>query len=180
MKLFLLALAVAAGWDGPTSPGYSAGIDGHTVFLKSTNPGAKADAIRQRIHADVYRGKRIRLSGSIKADRAEHGGALWLRVDMANGDYILDNVVDLTTGGWTKRQIVADVPPDAIGISFGLRMKGQGQVWASGLALDIVSNSIPTTTIERRKDHDPGAPRRLRDEYSRAPLHPVNLSFDQP
>ena len=189
MKPFLFALTafVTAGWEGPISPYYQAGIDrkathgGHAgIFLKSTGPGANADAIRQRIRADEYRGKRIRLTGWLKADQAEKGGALWLRVDMANGDYILDNVVGLTNGGWTKQQLVADVPPDALGIAFGLRMKGRGQVWASGLALDVVSDAVPTTTIERRKDHEPGAVQRLREGYAKAPSHPVNLDFDRP
>lgn len=181
---FLVGLAalVAAGWEGPISPDYQAGIDrktahsGHgSIYLRSVAAGAKGDAILQRIRADAYRGKRIRLTGWVKAD---HSGALWLRVDMLNGDYVLDNIVDMPPGDWRKRQLIADVPADALGISFGLRMKGQGQAWADDVALDVVSQSIPTTTIERRKDHAPGAAQRLQEEYSRAPLHPVNLGFE--
>jgi hypothetical protein len=180
--LLVVAALVAAGWEGPVSPDYQAGIDrrvahrGHaSIYLKSLAPSAGGDAIRQRIRADAYRGKRIRLTGWVKA---EHSGALWLRVDMSNGDYVLDNIVDMPPGDWSKRQLVADVPADALGISFGLRMKGQGQAWADDLSLDVVSTSVPTTTIERRKDHAPGAVSRLQEDYSRAPLHAVNLGFE--
>jgi hypothetical protein len=125
----------------------------------------------------VYRGKRVRLSGWIDTDRAGQGGALWLRVDMQNGDYVLDNVVELKAShpGWTRMQLVADVPADALGISFGVRMKGDGQVWADDLSLDVVSTAVPVTTIERRKNRTED----LRKEYANSPEHPVNLGFEQ-
>lgn len=176
-----LAALIAAGWEGPFTPDYQAGID-HTfrhsgrssIYLKSASNGA--DSVRQRIRADAYRGKRLRLSGWVDTDKAEQGGALWLRVDMQNGDYVLDNVVELKThSGWTRMELVADVPPDALGITFGLRMKGAGQVWADDLKLDVVGSSVPTTTIERRKNRAED----LGKEYANAPEHPVNLGFEQ-
>jgi hypothetical protein len=179
VAVYLTAL-IAAGWEGPFTPDYQAGID-HTfrhsgrssIYLKSASNGA--DSVRQRIRADAYRGKRIRLSGWVNTDKAEQGGALWLRVDMQNGDYVLDNVVELKAhSGWTRIQLVADVPADALGISFGLRMKGPGQVWADDLKIGVAGSSVPTTTIERRKNRAED----LRREYANAPEHPVNLGFE--
>ncbi len=182
----LLAALAAAGWEGPFTPDYQAGIDHNvrhsgrsSIYLKSNGPGAAGDSIRQRIRADLYRGKRIRLSGWINTDSAEQGGALWLRVDMQNGDYVLDNVVELKTGhaGWSRMELVAGVPADALGISFGLRMKGPGQVWADDLKLDVAGASVRVTTIERRKNRS--AAEELKKEYANAPEHPVNLAFEQ-
>ena len=94
----------------------------------------------------------------MKADAAMDGGALWMRIDFANGDYVLDNSLDLTSAdvstrdasGWTKCQLVAAVPQDAMGISFGLRMKGKGKIQASDLRFETVANTVPATTTERR------------------------------
>jgi hypothetical protein len=190
--------SVATGWTAPESSDYEAGIDrkvvhgGHgSLFLKSARANAKDYAARQRIRADAYRGKRVRLSGWVKPDQAVEGGALWLRVDFKNGDYVLDGMLELSakdrsvplTNGWAKCELVADVPEDAIGLSFGLRMRGAGQFWGADLALDVVRKSTPTNTIERRPYRAPdkdAAIQRMKDEYSKAPERPVNLGFENP
>ena len=119
------------------------------------------------------------------------GGAVWLRVDFKNGDYVLDGMLELgakdrsvpMTNGWAKCMLVADVPEDAMGLSFGLRMRGVGQFWGDDLALEVVSKSTPTSTIERRPYRAPdkdAAVQRMTAEYSKAQEHPVNLGFENP
>jgi len=186
---------IAPGWTATGSPSYQAALDGnvrHTgasslvLRLREGQPPGSF-AVRQRVKADAYRGKRVQLSGWLKADRAEGGAALWLRVDMANGDYILDNMLDLTASdaaaksGWTRISLVADVPRDAAGISFGVRMKGAHEVWADDLGLKVVSNAVATTTVERRPFRGPGreaAVRQMLEDYGRAPLSLVNGAFE--
>jgi hypothetical protein len=190
--------SVAAGWVSPESPEYEASIDhkvvhsGHgSVLLKAIGSTPKDFSVRQLIRADAYRGKRVRLSGWVKPDQAEEGGALWVRVDFKNGDYVLDGMLELSArdrslklvNGWTKCELVADVPDDALGVSFGVRMKGKGEFRADDLALDIVPKSVPTTTIERRPYRlaDKEAMiQRLKDQFGRAPSHPINLGFENP
>lgn len=193
------ARRIAAGWTSPPSADYEASLDhkvlhaGHaSLVLRSLRAGAADYAARQDVRADAYRGKRVRLSGWVKPDHAENGGTLWLRVDMNNGDYILDSMLDLTArdqaakdiNGWTRCALVADVPQDALGISFGLRMKGTGEIWAGGLTFEVVAKSIPTTTIERRPyrvaSGKEAALQQLRARYAKAPLRPVNLGFENP
>jgi hypothetical protein len=186
---------IAPGWIATGSASYDAAIDGKVrhggasslVLRLREGQATGSFAVRQRVKADAYRGKRVELSGWLKADRAEGGAALWLRVDMANGDYILDNMLDLTAAdaaakrGWTRISLVADVPGDAAGISFGVRMKGTGEVWADDLAVKVVSNAVATTTVERRPFRGPGrdaAVRQMLDEYGRAPSAPVNGGFE--
>lgn len=187
---------IAPGWSATESADYTAGIDpkvahgGHAgLYLKSVTPNAKVYAVRQLIRADAYRGKRIRLSGWIKPNSAQFGAALWLRVDMQNGDYVLDGMLGLSPeaiaaskDGWVRCDLVADVPADAIGIAFGVRMNGTGEVWADDLSITTVNKSVPTTTIERRPYRAPdkdAAVERMRKQYSAAPPHPVNMSFDE-
>lgn len=192
MRLGILILAsvlsipaqnIAPNWTALPSVAYQAGIDhkvvhtGHaSLFLKSDSGDARGYSARQRIRADLFRGKRIRLSGWVKSDKAPQGGALWLRIDMENGDYVLDSMLELSGRDWARVQLVAEVPPDAAGISFGLRMLGAGQIWCDDLTFDTVPLNTPTTTIERRKDK---TATNVAVEYSKSPLKPGNLNFEQ-
>ncbi len=189
--------AVATGWTGPSGGSYKARIErglAHggrsSLVLESTGAGGGGGAVRQRMKADLYRGKRVRLAGWIQTDKADQGGALWLRVDMTNGDYVLDNVLDASSKdasgnpikGWRRLEAVADIPADAAGISFGLRMRGGGQVRADDLSLTEVPKSVRTTTIERRPYRSTGdkkaAVQAMLSEYANAPTRPVNLGFE--
>ena len=193
----LPANVLSAGWTVPASSEYRAAIDstrahaGKCSLLLESIGNAPADfSAMQRIKAGAYQGKRIRLSGWLDPSGAPQGAALWLRVDMPNGDYILDNMLELKpsndpskhTSQWVKLDLVAQVPEDAVGISFGARMKGPGRVWADDLSLAVVPLSVATTTIERRRFRggvDALAARKaMLEEYARAPAHPVNMSFE--
>jgi hypothetical protein len=184
---------IAPGWTAPESSDYEAGIDHKVVrtgkgslYLKSTGGNPKDYAARQSIKADAYRGKRIRLTAYVKPDQAAGGGAPWLRVDFQNADYVLDGMLELTArsanvNGWVKCELVAQIPEDALGISFGLRMIGKGEIWADDLSFDVVPATVRTNTIERRKyrasDRD-AAIQRLKEQYAKAPDRPVNLGFE--
>ncbi len=184
---------IITGWTSVDAAGYEAGIDrkvahtGHaSVFLKSVTPDASSGyAARQRIQADAYRGKRIRITGWLKTDRAKGGSAIWLRVDYANGDYVLDGMLELGPApGWRRSALIADVGADAIGISFGVRMKGQGEIWADDFAMETVAKTVRTNTIERRPYRvttgKEEAIVRMKDNYARSPLHPINTGFETP
>lgn len=187
------ARTIATGWTAADSSDYEAGIDHQVVrtgrgslYLKSIGANAKDYAARQSIKADAYRGKRVRLTAWVKPDQAQQGGAPWLRVDFANGDYVLDGMLELTARsrtveGWAKCELVAQVPEDAVGITFGLRMIGKGEIWADDLAFDVVPATVRTNTIERRKypaAERAGAIQGLKEQYGGTPERPVNLGFE--
>lgn len=187
---------IAPGWSAPEGAAYSAVIDSRvahsgrsSLHLQSVSPGASEYAVRQLVRADAYRGKRVLLSGWIKPNTRPFGAALWLRVDMRNGDYVLDSMLGVSPeaiaaskDGWVRCELVADVPADALGLAFGVRMKGSGEVWADDLKIANVDRSVPTTTIERRPYRAPdkdAAVERMHRQYAAAPLHPVNMSFEE-
>jgi hypothetical protein len=183
--LFMLAeavLTVAMGWSAAESPAYRASIDHRaahsgraSLLLKSESGDVQGFAAVQRIRAGAWRGKRIRLSGWLKSSGTDRGGALWLRIDMANGDYILDGMLESSPAGWTRKEIVASVPVDAVGISFGVRMAGRGEVWADDFVLEPAPGTVPVTTIERRKNPKAGD---IVGEFGKAPARAVNLGFE--
>lgn len=65
-----------------------------------------------------YLGKRIKLTGYVKAENVDDWAGMWLRVDAKNGNDILgfDNMQERPikgTADWTKCEIVLDVPEES-------------------------------------------------------------------
>lgn len=189
---------VAPGWTAPESSDYKASIDrkvrhgGHpSLLIEYTGSNPSGYAVTQSIKADAYRGKRIRMTGYLKADESPDGGALWFRIDFPNGDYVLDGSLDYSSAdkstrdaaGWTQSQTVAAIPADALGISFGLRMKGKGLIRGSDLKWETVPNTVPANTIERRgyksQAARDAAVAALQKQFAGAPLQPVNLDCEK-
>ncbi len=106
--------------------------------------------LTQGIAPDTYRGKRVRLSGFVQTDGVTHGAGLWMRIDGPAGVMAFDNMMTRPVQGttaWRKYGVVHDVPDNATQIAFGVLLIGHGIVWADDLALEIVGDEVPTTTV---------------------------------
>ena len=177
---------IAPSWSAFESTAYQVSIDrkiAHggraSLSLKSTGAGdAQGYAARQRIRAAAWRGKKIRVSGWIKTDRIESGGgAIWLRIDTANGDYILDGMIERRGQGLEPRRSGGPDPPDdAVGITFGARMIGTGQMWADDFQMEPAP--AQGTHHHHRAPEEQGHPARGRLPPCRPPA-PGNLGFEQ-
>ena len=128
--------------------------------------GGRFSTLMQSILADDYRGARLRLSAEL-AGKEVGQGALWLRIDGPAGkvlrfDNMLRRPLDGAIGGsfeWTHRDVVLDVPDDAVSLHYGAMLKGAGQLWARAFRLDEATPDTATT--------DRGA----------FPRRPTNLDF---
>jgi len=107
--------------------------------------------LTQMMLPDAYRGKRLRLSGHVRANRVANGYAgLWMRVDGPRGGAHLafDNMKDRGLTGtrrWRSCEIVLDVAQEATAIAFGALLTGTGRMWVDDLKLEVVDDSVPTT-----------------------------------
>lgn len=128
--------------------------------------------LMQTFGADMYRGKRVRMSGYVKSEGVElytreFGWAgLWMRVDGSQlyRSLAFDNMVNRPIHGsadWQKYEIVLDVPENSVAIAFGILLAGKGQVWLDGIQFEVVGKDVPTTDL--------GA----------SPKQPRNLDFKQ-
>ncbi|WP_419161102.1 hypothetical protein [Candidatus Palauibacter sp.] len=106
----------------------------------------------QLVDATAYRGKRMRLSGYLRGDDLGSGG-LWVRVDgILEGRYAmlaLDNSEGRRieeTQEWEARDIVIDIPPEAVTILLGAMITGDGALWVDDLAFEAVSGDVQLTT----------------------------------
>jgi erythromycin esterase len=96
----------------------------------------------QRLDATPYRGKKIRLRAAARADLSGSDNRAWLRLAVASNDFgPPDEGFDkyaITSPEWNTYEISADVPQDAVTISYGVFMTGVGYAWLDSVSVDVL------------------------------------------
>jgi hypothetical protein len=148
------------GWilAGSKPASYETGVDRATAHAGKASAVLRSrvasvdgfGTLMQTIKADRFLGKRVRLSGHVKADHVASWAGLWMRVDQAESKASLafDNMQDRPIQGttdWRRYEVVLDVPADASNIAFGILLEGIGAVWLDAVALEVVDKTVPTT-----------------------------------
>jgi hypothetical protein len=108
--------------------------------------------LMQSIMADAFRGRRLRLTASLRTDEAD-AGTIWMRIDRAPGGVIgFDNMLHRAVDGalrgtrsWAERSIVLDVPEEATSVHYGFLLQGYGRVRAKGFSLEVVGEDVLTS-----------------------------------
>jgi hypothetical protein len=141
---------------------------GHNSALIAAKPGVVSNGfgtLMQTFSADNYRGGRWRLSGYLKTRDAARA-QIWMRVDAANRNVVsFDNMDDRPvtgTTGWTRYEIVLNVPPNSVDVAFGFLLTQSGKVWGSDFKLEKTDTAVPVTSA---------GPATL-------PKEPLNLDFE--
>lgn len=135
--------------------------------------------LTQSVRADAYLGRRIRLSGWLRTAGpiGGDGAGLWLRVDgLSTGAF--DNMANrriTKATDWQQVSIVAEVPDDAIGLTYGVIFKSPGIVWADDFTVEIVDETVPMTATTEPALFDTTSLRRVFEGVSMAPR---NLDFE--
>jgi hypothetical protein len=142
---------------GDTPQDYDYGIDPAVTYNGKTSAYLKArvaqpagfGTLMQAFEGSEYRGKRVRMSGYAKAQGVEHWAGLWMRIDGEGGQVLsFDNMNGRPIQGtrdWRQYAIVLDVPPESVGIYFGILLERKGQIWLSQVQFQIVDANVPTT-----------------------------------
>lgn len=160
---------VPAGWllAGDHPQNYRAGTEGDGIAYlasKADSSGAGFGTMMQTIRADRYAAKRVRFSAMVRSENVNKWAGLWMRVDAGSKAVAFDNMQSRPiqgTNGWTKYEVVLNVPINATSISFGVLMSSNGEVWLNNVSFEEVNPDVPTT------------------EYLPRPEKPVNLDFKQ-
>ncbi len=156
----LLSFDTPTGWfnAGSKPKSYEMGIDKgagqdgkNAATIKSIDK--KIDGfgtLMQQCKPDKYLGKRVRMTGFVKSENVTAWAGLWLRVDQSGSQQPLsfDNMGDRPikgTTGWTKYEIVLDVPSNASLIAYGALLDGTGQIWFDSITFEVVGDNVPTT-----------------------------------
>ncbi|MEO6278866.1 hypothetical protein [Roseateles sp.] len=155
------------------SQGYEIGIDPASDaagmptltirLLKPTRP-LVVDMGAARQSVDGYAGKRLRVSGQLRAESVKGWAGLYLgqgdgtllnRIAIAppNAEALLPaGAAVAADGGWHDTSVVFDVPADAASVDFGVALVGEGQVWARNLQFQVVGSEVATTATTLRVD----------------------------
>jgi len=105
----------------------------------------------QEFAPSKHLGKRLQMTMWTKTDDVDGFVAPWMRVDGAGGSgkpLCFDNMCERRvkgTTGWTKHQIVLDVPNDSVNIAFGVILSGKGKVWIDDIAFEEVGANVAAT-----------------------------------
>ena len=128
-----------------------------SYYLKSINKIEDGFGnIMRQIIPDEYRGKRIKLTGTIKSENIDNWAGMWMRVDGPEPGKSLqfDNMQNRPIKGsneWTNYEIVLDVPENSTGIAYGVLVSGNGQIWFSSLSFEVVGTDVPSTNIQKEE-----------------------------
>jgi hypothetical protein len=125
---------------------------GRSSALIAAKPGITSNGfgtLMQIIDAESYRGSRLRLSGYLKTSEVAKA-QMWMRVDGPDRRILSFDNMDARpvsgTTGWTRYEIVLDVPADSIDIAFGfLLIQGGGKVWGDSFKVEKVDSTVPVT-----------------------------------
>jgi C-terminal processing protease CtpA/Prc len=103
--------------------------------------------LMQSFEANAYQGKRVRLRAAVRTDLKGVGrqAQLWLRVDRKDDQPgFFDNMGDRpirVQKEWGSFEIVGDVADDAVAISFGLMLNGNGRAWLDAVSFEVLGKA---------------------------------------
>jgi hypothetical protein len=152
------------GWflAGSHPQNYSAGTTSSvsqegkaSAYLASgTPPPDGFGTLMQSFGADSYRGRRLRMTGFVKAEAVDGWAGLWMRVDGPQQPSLgFDNMQDRPikgTGDWQRCDVVLDVPQESTQIAFGILLHGGGKVYLDNVSFEVVPSSVPTTDLRKK------------------------------
>ena len=185
----LMAIGAPQLWGGTSNQAFEVGSDfgekhggRASAYIRTLVPKlgqSQFGTLIQSVRADGYLGKRIRLTGWLKTmgPIGDEGAGLWLRVDGISSSAFdnMDNRRITTVADWQEMSIVADVPDDAVGLTYGVIFKSRGVVWADDFRLEVVDETVPITAPTAPVVIDTASLRRVFESVSMAPR---NLDFE--
>jgi C-terminal processing protease CtpA/Prc len=99
--------------------------------------------LMQSFDAAAYRGKRVRLRAAVRAELSgfRNRATLWLRVDRKGGQPgLLDNC-PVFHKEWRDCEILGEVADDAVSISLGLMLTGNGRAWLDAVSFEVIGKA---------------------------------------
>jgi hypothetical protein len=122
------------------------------ALIGSDSLNVQFAGVGQPVRADNYRGKRVRFTAWVRSENvAGNLAGLWMRVDGPGATQAFDNSATHSikgTSAWHQVEIILDVPADAIGITFGFLMRGQGFIAVDDMKWEVIPANGPTSDLQ--------------------------------
>src|SRR5262245_460961 len=105
----------------------------------------KSAMLGQRFDAAPYRGQRVRFRAAVRSEVSGFGNyaQLLLRISRKDQPDLLDNMRNraITQKDWREYDILAEVPQDAVTITLGLELNGNGRAWLDAASFEVVGKA---------------------------------------
>jgi len=127
--------------------------------------------LMQMCQAKEFIGKRIKMTGYIRAQNIEDWAGMWLRVDGPKERLKLDNMKRRPIKGstdWEKYEIILDVPKNSVNLAFGIILDGSGKAWIDNISFEVVNDIVDSNVLPIDNQ-----------EENKLPPKPVNLNFEK-
>ena len=119
---------------------------------------SSSGGLTQSFDAAPYRGQRVRLGAAVRTDVRSWGNyaQLWLRVNRKDQPGLYEDMGDraLTNKDWRDYEVLVEVPEDAVSISIGLTLNGDGKAWLDAVTFEAVGKAgegnEPARALENR------------------------------
>ncbi len=104
----------------------------------------------RQIDAGDLRGKRVRVTATVRTQGATRRADFWARAQARTSPsdglgLSGDSQVLPADADWSQRAIVLDVPPEAAWLEYGVGLAGPGRVWLESARLEVVGPDVPVT-----------------------------------
>ena len=147
------------------------------AITRVSGSGDNFETVMQAINAAPFAGKRVRLSAWLKTEVAD-SAQLWLRIDGPAQQLTMDNMDDRPvrgTTGWTRYELILDVPQTATHLAFGALLNGGGSLYVDDFEIGLHTGKEKSTELYSAKDLKADAFRPMK----RVSDKPINLDFEQ-
>ena len=105
--------------------------------------------VARQVDPAPFRGRRLTLSASVRAEDVTGKAGLWLRIDTPDRrSWALDNMLERPirgTQGWQAYKVSLDVPQHASDLYYGAIVFGRGTVWLDDVVLREATSAEPST-----------------------------------
>lgn len=121
------------------------------MYSNETLSGDSAwGTLMQQMSPVEFLEQRVRMSLWVKTNKVAGWVAPWMRVDgQKRGETLsFDNMCTRQvkgTTGWTKYDIVLDIPKQSNNIAFGVMLGGKGDVWIDDFSFEKVGTDVSVT-----------------------------------
>ena len=109
----------------------------------------------RQVAADAFRGKRVRITATLRTEGATRRADLWVRAQgqdsPGDGLGLAGDMRSLPADSeWTSREAVIDVPVTAAWLEYGAGIAGPGRIRIDGMKAEIVGKEVPLTRVPSR------------------------------
>jgi hypothetical protein len=160
---FRLTGSAADAYDFDGDP--TAGRSGAAHLRSKVADPAGFGALVRAVDASPYRGGKAKLTALVKADDVRGWAGLWMRVDDARKQPVaFDNMQSRPlrgSAGFTRHEVVLEVPEGATRIAFGALVSGAGGIEVAELALGPTAPSAEPTDLTRKRPEPQPRPSNL-------------------